>query len=229
MRRKEVLYAVIGGVVGAVLVMAAGSFSPLGAQNDVAAAEFGTITCRRLVVRYDGFPYATEINPISVTVSDEDGRSATLRAHGVSVRGENGKGKAAMTVMGEHVAVSLSGEDGEGKAAMTVMGEHVAVSLSGEDGEGSVYMTVGDRSGVVTVGGEEGEVFMTVNDHGGIVTVGGKDGEGSALMALDENGGYVGVFGKGSDTTRAIMAVNEYGNGAVSTWDKNGYRLATLK
>ena len=207
MRRKEVLYAVIGGVVGAVLVMAAGSFSPLGAQNDVAAAEFGTITCRRLVVRYDGFPYATEINPISVTVSDEDGRSATLRAHGVSVRGENGKGKAAMTVMGEHVAVSLSGEDGEG----------------------SVYMTVGDRSGVVTVGGEEGEVFMTVNDHGGIVTVGGKDGEGSALMALDENGGYVGVFGKGSDTTRAIMAVNEYGNGAVSTWDKNGYRLATLK
>ena len=35
MRRKEVLFAVIGGIVGAVLVMAAGSFSPLGAQNEV--------------------------------------------------------------------------------------------------------------------------------------------------------------------------------------------------
>ena len=35
MRRKEALYAVIGGVVGAVLVMATGSFAPLGAQNEV--------------------------------------------------------------------------------------------------------------------------------------------------------------------------------------------------
>ena len=33
MRRKEVLIAVIGGIVGAVLVMVAGLFSPLGAQN----------------------------------------------------------------------------------------------------------------------------------------------------------------------------------------------------
>ena len=33
MRRKEALFAVIGGIVGAVLVMATGSFSPLGAQD----------------------------------------------------------------------------------------------------------------------------------------------------------------------------------------------------
>ena len=41
MRRKEALYAVVGGVVGAVLVMVAGSFSPLGAQNELKDAEFG--------------------------------------------------------------------------------------------------------------------------------------------------------------------------------------------
>ena len=66
---------------------------------------------------------------------------------------------------------------------------------------------------------------MGIKEHGGGVAVAGKDGEGSALMSLNENGGYVGVFGKGSDTTSAKMGVNEYGNGAVSTWDKNGYRL----
>ena len=50
MKKREVLLAVIGGVVGAVLVMVAGSFSPLGAQNEVADAEFGKITCSRLEV-----------------------------------------------------------------------------------------------------------------------------------------------------------------------------------
>ena len=39
MKRKEALIAVIGGVVGAVLVMAVGSFAPLGAQNEAADAE----------------------------------------------------------------------------------------------------------------------------------------------------------------------------------------------
>ena len=33
--------------------MAVGSFAPLGAQSEVADAEFGTITCRKLVVRYN--------------------------------------------------------------------------------------------------------------------------------------------------------------------------------
>ena len=55
MRRKEMFYAVIGGVVGAILVMAAGSFSPLGAQNEVRDAEFETITCRTIrVVNSEG-------------------------------------------------------------------------------------------------------------------------------------------------------------------------------
>ena len=36
-------------------------------------------------------------------------------------------------------------------------------------------------------------------------------------------GGRVDVFNK-QGKNRAVMSVNEYGNGAVSTWDKNGYR-----
>ncbi|MDE0301206.1 MAG: hypothetical protein OXN17_21465 [Candidatus Poribacteria bacterium] len=47
MKRKEALFAVIGGVVGAVLVMAAGLFSPLRTQREVTDAEFGTIPVGR--------------------------------------------------------------------------------------------------------------------------------------------------------------------------------------
>lgn len=57
MCRKRVLFAlfaVIGGVVGAVLVMASGSFSPLGAQSE-SKGNFDEITCRKIrVVASDG-------------------------------------------------------------------------------------------------------------------------------------------------------------------------------
>ena len=49
-KRELVCASVIGGIVGAVLTMAAGSFSPLGAQNEVRDAEFRKITCTGLRV-----------------------------------------------------------------------------------------------------------------------------------------------------------------------------------
>ena len=49
MRRKEGLYAVIGGCVGAVLTMVVCSFLPLGAQSQL-EANFGEITCTALRV-----------------------------------------------------------------------------------------------------------------------------------------------------------------------------------
>ena len=54
------------------------------------------------------------------------------------------------------------------------------------------------------------------------------EGEKSAFLRINEHGGSVGVSGKGKDTGKARMGINEYGNGAISTWDKHGYRLATL-
>ena len=50
MRRNELLFAVIGGTVGAILTMAAGLVLPLEAQNEAAVVRFGTIVCRKLVV-----------------------------------------------------------------------------------------------------------------------------------------------------------------------------------
>ena len=42
-------------------------------------------------------------------------------------------------------------------------------------------------------------------------------------LGATEYGGRVDVFNK-QGKSRAVVGVNEYGNGAVSTWDKNGYR-----
>ena len=42
-----------------------------------------------------------------------------------------------------------------------------------------------------------------------------------AALSIDELGGRVQVNGKGEGA--AAIGINEYGNGAVSTWDKNGY------
>ncbi len=103
MKRELIYAAVIGGVVGAILTMVVGSFSPVGAQSQ-SDVSFGKITCTELVVE----------NP-------------------------------------------------------------------------------------------DGAVWIFPGTMGGLVSVKGKDGEPGAEMS-----------------------VNEYGNGAVRTWDKNRYRLATL-
>ena len=59
------------------------------------------------------------------------------------------------------------------------------------------------------------------------------------IIGSDEDGGSVTVWGYKRPTDlpsamlnlhekkgelRALMGVNEYGNGVVATWDKNGYR-----
>ena len=44
-----------------------------------------------------------------------------------------------------------------------------------------------------------------------------------ASIGTTEHGGRIDVFNKQGEN-RAVMSVNEYGNGVVATWDKNGYR-----
>ena len=191
MKRELIYAAVIGGVVGAVLVMAAGSIAPLGAQNEAADAEFGTITCSKLVVRYDGFPYSTEIDMFGVDMV----------------------GTGGLTM------VKLTGTENGG-----------AVLVYGKEGGGSAGMEIDEDGGAVRVYGKDGRAAtMGIGKNGGSVDVFGKDGGGGATMGIDEDGGLVSVHGRGDPNTRAVMGVNEHGNGAVSTWDKNGYRRANLE
>ena len=68
---------------------------------------------------------------------------------------------------------------------------------------------------------------VSLNNRG--VSVSDERDSRRAALTIDEHGGLVTVFGKGNGGSRVTIGVNEYGNGAVSTWDKNGYRLANLK
>lgn len=104
----------------------------------------------------------------------------------------------------------------------------------------------------ITCGGikivdEKGIIRGYMNAYGGIgycdaegktrVAIGGdgvfvfREGRGTvaAEMGIDEHGGVVAVYDTGSRFTqtqdkRAAMSVNAFGNGEVSTWDKNGSR-----
>ena len=263
MRRKECLYAVIGGIVGAVLTMAMGSVLPIGAQN--ADGTFGEITCTKLnvvdaegkigvlletvlnggrvsvggvgggvmlgVTEYGGTVdvYGKEGSVRAVMGADDEGRGS------VRVYGKKGSLRAEMGTEDEGGMVAVWGKDFPEKenfasAVMRIDGEGGLVTVSSPEVPIGVLMRVDHKGGSFSVRDAEKSraVFLDVQEHGGRVAVLGKDGTSAAKMDITEFGGNVGVFGKGSKESRAGMGVNEYGNGAVSTWDKNGYRLATL-
>lgn len=191
MSKKESIYTVIGGIVGAVLVTAAGLIAPLVAQNSLDGT-FEKITCERL-----------EVSTVSGTVE-------------IGFEG-----------------IKMVDSDGQNRAWLMSVGDKTIFWMCDMEGKSRVTIGVNEHGGRVAVNDkdEQSRVKTFVNEHGGRVETNGKNLESGASMGMYEHGGGVAVFGKGGDRTeaRAVMAVNAYGNGGVSTWDKNGYRLATLR
>ena len=95
--------------------------------------------------------------------------------------------------------------------------------MVGKDEESGVGLSINEHGGVVGVLGKDGTVLVTTNEQGGSVA-GGSEHGGLAVMSIDQQGGFVTVHGN-DGKLRALMNVNEHGKGAVSTWDKNAYRL----
>ena len=119
----------------------------------------------------------------------------------------------------EEVVVSLSA--GEHGGDVGIYG-----SLDGRvSSPGKILLEVRENGGNVHVSGDDwefGAVSLGTDEHGGRVTAYGKDGKLGVALIITEHGGHVQVKGKGDGA--AVMAINEYGNGALSTWDKKGYR-----
>ena len=185
-----------------------------------------------------------------IEVIDKDGKTGiTLTTHeerggGLFVlSGEDGSVDIGTTVRGGFVWVSGKG----GSARMMTYKQGGRVSVFGKDG-GSAEMATDEVGGRVGVSGKGGSVNIDTNKNGGSVqvygnildgkiagmsiaeqsgvvwVVSGKDyGEGAARMITDEHGGHVEVLNNQLEI-RAAMSVNEYDNGAVSTWDRNGDR-----
>ena len=179
MRRKEMLYAVIGGIVGTVLTMAAGALAPLVAQDVPVDLNAGRITCRELdVVDAKGKLHA------GLNFSEFGGS--------VFVVGKAGKG-AEMHIAEFGGAVFVWGKEAKGGAGMHLDGFGGKVYVEGR-GFKEAAMSIDEHGGRVSVEGKESNELkraaMSIDGDGGAVDVWGK-GAG-ARMGVNEsgNGGF---------------------------------------
>ena len=190
----------IGLAVGAIVS------PPLIAQRDDV---FGDIQCTGLTV-------VDKQGNVAVALDTDDGNQ-------VLVNDKQGK-RAVKLVNDEDLGNSVAVLNKQGNEAVALRtDEHGGiVNVSGKD-SGSASMFTIENGGVVRVKGKDGGgVVMTTNEHGGIVGVSGKV-SGGAEIKTDEHGGRFDVYNN-QGKPRAAMGINEFGNGAVSTWDENGYR-----
>ena len=227
MKRREVLFAVIGGVVGAVLTMTVCTFLPLGAQGQ-SDTKFGKITCTELEVVSNGR------SRVAIGASEDGGYVIVANRAGMPV--------AAMQVTEDGGIVNVRGR---GKRSISGVRMHVyehgaGVHVYDQNGRERAGITSTESGGTLGVMDENENPLVIISSKrlfvmnqdtldSGMVNVFGPDYSDGVRLSVNKNGGRVSVFGKGGNGSRAIMGVNEYGNGAVNTWDKNGYRLETLK
>ncbi len=123
MKRKEVLFAIIGGFVGAVLAIAGGAMLPTVKAIDVTDARYETIICKE------------------IQVVDSAGKNRIMLNDG---------------------AISLRGTDGKSNVLLLAKdGAQVAIG----DGETSAGMVVNDDGGEVWVRGKESGVSMSSQGH----------------------------------------------------------------
>ena len=139
----------------------------------------------------------------------------TIQCRKLEVVDATGKAGVILTIFEQGGRVKIRGKGGVVDLSTAFVG-----SVEVRDKFGAVYLSGGD----VSVKNKDGELaaVLSVDEDGGVVSVGGKVRKLGAQLGINEHGGYVQVTSKGEGA--AIMSINEYGSGAVSTWDKNGYR-----
>ena len=212
----------IGLAVGAIVS------PPLDAQRN---GVFDEIQCTKLTVVDNMGKPAVRLGSYEnwgngVIVYNKQGKGAVrLRSNalgnGVVVYNKQGNEAVALDTDEHGGIVNVSGKD-SGSASMFTRENGGVVRVKGKDGGGAV-MSTNEDGGIVGVSGKDGGgAEMSTNEDGGIVGVSGKD-SGDAEMLTDEHGGRFDVYNN-QGKPRAAMGINEFGNGAVSTWDKNGYR-----
>lgn len=152
---------------------------------------------------------------------------------GLNVVGPDGTVKVELTSNPVGMIRVFGGDGGVVALAIDKNGGFIVVGGKGRD-SGGVTIQHNQLGGVIRVSGNGPSNYasatMDIKEHGGRVTVFSKrNADERVHMGVTQQGGSVAVFGEGNNLSRAIVTVNEYGNGAISTWDKNGYRLANLK
>ena len=195
-----IISSIVGGIIGSLLT--ALLVSPVTAQRD----KFGHIECTGLTV-------VDEEGKARVVLSGNAWDSSTpfgsedLKHGGVFI-GRAGIYSGVVDVYGAW-GHPLKGEskkyNGKVRLAVDQFGGFVSAWNFGKDGKPGV------------------KAELSTTEYGGNVSVWYKDLMVAGEIGVDEHGGYVHVKdtkGRG----KVKMGINKYGNGTVSTLDKNGYR-----
>ena len=179
MRKKEVLYAVIGGIVGTVLTMAVGALAPLGAQDEPKDLNAGRITCR-------------ELDVLDAKGNLRAGLNTSEFGGSVFVVGKLGKG-AEMHVTKYGGAMFVWGKEAKGGAGMHLDGFGGKVYVEGR-GFKEATMSIDELGGRVSVEGKESDELkraaMSIEGDGGEVNVWGKGAGARMGVNKDGNGGF---------------------------------------
>lgn len=216
----KLVYAGFGGF----LMLIGMLLSPVTAQRD----KFGHIECTSLTIldaRNNTFGrFGSDQNGGYVMVWGKDqGKKITGVAQ--LLADQNG-GRLDVFGNGDYSTNSLLRVH-EGRASVRV-GSNGGGVVSATDGEkhGKRGYLMDDRIGVWGKGG--GAAVLTVNKIGVWGKASGEKENGSAQLTVNANGGRLDVYGIVDNQARATVQVNAHGNGAVSTWKKDGERFHTL-
>ena len=220
--KDKLLYSAIGGCIGAILTLTFSLFSPLNAENEPVDAAFSTITCSRLQIYKDASKqYGT---PSIILEVDE-------HAPRIHLYGEGYSSRISMMFLDNSPFLTIRRPDSM-NAHLNATGMTLSLGDTGDKDVVRIRSTFDDDGGAVIVRGTDtengGSIRMTIDDHGGRIDAFGKGantGAGCVALEIDEYGGRLNVYGKGSEVTRLAAGVNEYGNGVVTRWDKNGYSI----
>ncbi len=218
----KLVYIGFGSLLGCLCTIIGMLASPATAQKD----KFGEIECTKL----------TLIDPITGNTTaelrtDEHGGLLYLfgsneNRGGVRLGVDNHGGGLTMfsnlKISSAHVSASM-GTSKEGTGV---------VSINHKNG-GGVFISATKRGGgfLHTKGANHDNSLASIgaSDDGesGLITVSrykhGKE-NGVVQLLANNNGGAVSIYGKTDEKSRVVVGINEYGNGFVSTWEKNGYR-----
>ena len=136
-------------------------------------------------------------------------------------------------VFDEIQCTKLTVVDNMGKKAVELDGSERVneIVVYNKQGGRGVVLHNSELGSFVTLADKQGKGAIVLSSYGDLVakedwssvTIYNKQGKGVVMLHSTEYGGRVDVLNNQAKN-RATMGVNEYGNGGVSTWDKNGYR-----
>ena len=168
MKRREIWYAVVGGFVGAAMVMAVGSFAPLGAQIR-SDGVFSKITCAELELVQPNGKVAVRLSQSGVYLHDSVGHvraSMTVSEDSAMLGVTNKAGNPTVIINSGEGILQQGGDSGH----VFVFGEGMSerVRLSADKYGGRVRVTGTDEKSRAAIAvSERGNGVLALWDTNG--------------------------------------------------------------